>query len=239
MSTSQVAIVTGAGSGIGAATVALLAQAGWAVAMVGRDQAKLQRTIDSVTRQMGESAALLPIAADVSKPEDIERIVRTTLNQFGRLDAIANVAGNAPLHPIDQITYDGWRACIDTNLTAIVMITRAAWPTFKEQKSGIIINVSSMASISPFPNFSIYAAAKVGVNMFTKCTADEGGRHGIKAVAIAPGAVETDMLRSIFDEKTVPTAKTLDPMQVAAAIRDCITGQRDFKNGETITMPSP
>jgi len=239
MSTSHVAIVTGAGSGIGAATAALLAEAGWAIALVGRDETKLQRTIEQVTEQLGESASLLPVTADVCKPEDIERMVQTTLDQFGRIDAIANIAGNAPLHPIDQITYEGWRACIDTNLTSVVMITRALWPTFKKQKSGMLVNVSSMASISPFPNFSIYAAAKVGVNMFTKCTADEGGKCGIKAVAIAPGAVETDMLRAIFDEKIVPREKTLAPMDVAAAIRDCMTGKRNFKNGETITMPSP
>ena len=86
-----------------------------------------------------------------------------------------------------------------------------------------MVNVSSMASIDPFPGFATYAAAKIGV----------------KAVAVAPGAVETPMLRSMFNEQMIPKDKALSPEQVAKIITDCITGERAFTSGETIAVPSP
>ncbi len=98
-----------------------------------------------------------------------------------------------------------------------------------------MVNVSSMASIDPFPGFSIYAASKLAVNMFTRCIAQEG----LRAVAIAPGAVETPMLRGLFDESVIPRDKALDPAEVAKVIVDCITGNRAFESGEVITVPSP
>ena len=107
------------------------------------------------------------------------------------------------------------------------------------QGDGVIVNVSSIASVDPFPGFSVYAAAKVAVNMYTKCAAEEGKKIGVKVGAIAPGAVETPMLRQIFNEKMLPQEKTLDPYEVAEAIADCITGKRNYTPGETIMMPSP
>jgi NAD(P)-dependent dehydrogenase (short-subunit alcohol dehydrogenase family) len=85
----------------------------------------------------------------------------------------------------------------------------------------------------------MYASAKAAVNMFTLCTAREGAAIGVRAVALAPGAVETSMLRGLFDEKAIPHDKTLTPEQVATVIRDCLTGARRFTSGETIPVPSP
>ena len=118
----------------------------------------------------------------------------------------------------------------------MVHLTAMVWPTFRERGGGIIVNVSSMASVDPFPGFSIYAAAKTGLNMFTQVTADEGKTLGISAVAVAPGAVETPMLRSLFDEQTIPVENTLPPQRIADVICDCITGDRSFESGETILV---
>jgi len=97
---------------------------------------------------------------------------------------------------------------------------------------------SSMAAFDPFRGFNMYGAAKAAVNLFTKATADEGKRINLNAVAVGPGAVETDMLRDNFSEKAIPKDMTLDPAEVAAVLRDCITGDRDFEPGETILLPS-
>ena len=167
------------------------------------------------------------------------KLVSDVLTQFGRIDAIANIAGFAPLQPMEDITAELWKQCIDTNLSAIVSITAAVWPEFKKKRTGVIVNVSSMASVDPFPQFSIYAAAKAGVNMFTHCTAQEGQAFGVRAVAVAPGAVNTPMLRSLWDESKLPNHKTLAPEQVAEVIVGCITGKRPFTNGQTILLPSP
>lgn len=232
MDEQKSAIVTGAGSGIGRATALLLGEAGYALTLVGRTRSKLD-----------ETAALLRqahvCAGDIADPAVCSRIVRQTIDRFGRLDALANVAGDAPNQPLDQVTPDICRRCMDTNVNAIVYLTVAAWPHLKRQHSGVIVNVSSIASLDPFPGFSVYAAAKAAVNMYTRITATEGGEHGIRAVVVAPGAVETPMLRAIFDEKMIPGDKTLSPRDVAAVIRDCITGARPFEPGGVITVPSP
>jgi NAD(P)-dependent dehydrogenase (short-subunit alcohol dehydrogenase family) len=93
-----------------------------------------------------------------------------------------------------------------------------------------------MASIDPFPGLSVYAASKVGLNMFTTCTAKEGAELGVRAVSIALGAVETPMLRGLFDESQLPREKALDPAEVAALIAECVTGKRAFEPGELLTF---
>jgi NAD(P)-dependent dehydrogenase (short-subunit alcohol dehydrogenase family) len=239
MSESPVVVVTGAGSGVGRDTAIVLAEAGYNVVLVSRTESALQATAELARSEAAAGVEIDILPADVSQPDSAHRIVQHTLERFGRIDALANVAGAAPLMPIDRITPDAWRACIDTNLSAIVLLTAAVWPAFRKQRRGIIVNVSSMASIDPFPGFAMYAAAKIGVNLFTRCTADEGRKFGVKAVCIAPGAIETPMLRQNFNETVLPPDKCLDPMDLAAAIRDCITGARDFVSGETIVMNSP
>lgn len=231
MTDQPVAIVTGAGSGIGRATALRLSAAGHHTVLVGRTAAKLEQT----------RALLVPgcAAADVetvelSKSEAVRDLVRRVADRHGRIDAIANVAGDAPLLPIERVTADIWRRCIDTNLSAIVDMTAAVWPVFRRQQAGTVVNVSSLASFDPFPGFAIYASAKVAVNMFTRCTASEGAAIGVRAVCIAPGAVETPMLRALFPEAQLPRASALDPDTVAALICDCISGKRSFEAGETI-----
>lgn len=234
MNNQHMAIVTGAGSGVGRATAVLLAEAGYNLVLVARTESALRATAQAIS-----SVAVEVLPLDIADPTAGHRIIERSLQRFGRIDAIANVAGAAPLLPIEQVTPDVWRTCIDTNLSSIVLLTTAAWPTFKAQGHGVIVNVSSMASLDPFPNFAIYAAAKVGVNMFTSCTAAEGESLGIKAVCIAPGAIETPMLRQLFSEQIIPPDKCLSPAAVARVIRDCVVGTYAFKSGETIVMNSP
>lgn len=235
----KTAIVTGAGSGIGRATAVLLAEAGYAVALVGRNEARLAETAGAISASAGSRESVRAIVADLTDAEAPRRVVTETLQASGRIDALVNVAGFAPLQAIEAITPDVWRQTIDVNLSGPVLLTAAAWPTLQRQRSGVIVNVSSMSSIDPFPGFNIYAAAKIGLNMFTKCTADEGAAIGVRAVAIAPGAVETQMLRQHFDERVISSERTLSATDVAAVMRDCVTGERAFTSGETIVLPSP
>lgn len=241
MADAKTAIVTGAGSGIGRETALLLAGAGYDVALVARTEATLRQTVERIAaaHPAPERRRTLVLAEDLCDPAAPRRIVDRTLAAFGRIDALCNVAGTAPLQPIEAITPDIWRRNIDINLSAPVLLTAAAWPTFQKQRRGVVVNVSSMSSIDPFPGFSIYAAAKIGLNMFTRTTADEGKPINVRAVAIAPGAVETPMLRQNFDHSFIPADKTLAPAAVAAVIRDCVTGARSFQPGEVIVLPSP
>lgn len=225
-----VAIITGASSGIGLAAAKLLAEAGYRLALASRTQAKLDEAAAEID---GETFVH---ACDVGEFEQAEELVKATHEHFGRVDALVNNAGTAYLKSIAETTAEQWRSNVDVNLTSVFATTRAVWPIFQQQESGIIANVSSMASKDPFPGLGVYGAAKVGVNMLTLVAAREGAELGITTVCIAPGAVETPLLRSMFDEKKVPAKFTLQPDEVATTIRDCITGQRAFTSGETIFM---
>lgn len=240
---NKVAIVTGAGSGIGRAVAVQLATThAFAVVLVGRTNDKLERTRDVIINSGGGASFVHVLTGDITQPKFCRQIINDTITRWDRIDAIANVAGAAPLQPIEQTNDDTWRNVIDTNLTSIVHLTTAAWPHMKEQADiggSVIANVSSLASFDPFPGFALYASAKVGVNMFTMCTAREGDEHNIRAVAVAPGAVETPMLRGLFDESIIAKEQTLSPDDVAAVLAGCITGQREFESGETIQLSSP
>ncbi|MEM9419924.1 MAG: SDR family oxidoreductase [Planctomycetota bacterium] len=237
--TQKVALVTGAGSGVGRDTALLLADAGYAVVLVARTESKLQEAVEYIRSEGPEYAELLVLPTDVSDSAAVDEMVNTILDKYGRIDAIANCAGSAPLQPIAQMTDEIIDAALDVNLKSVLYVTRAVWPAFRKQKQGAICNISSMASIDPFTGFNVYAAAKAGVNLFTKAIADEGKRFNVTAAAIAPGAIETPMLRENFPVKAIPEDKTLDPLVVAGLARDILTGQREITPGETIVLPSP
>lgn len=236
-SEKPVVIITGAGSGVGRDLALLMCEAGYACVLAARTQDTLESTA-SLCGEEGPESQTLVVPTDVADAAQVQALIDTTLDKFGRIDAIANVAGYAPLQPIQRIEDETLRKCTAVNFDAVVHATRAAWPTFKKQKSGTVCNVSSMGAFDPFTGFNIYGAMKAAVNIFTKATADEGKRLGITAYAIAPGAIETPMLRANFSEKAIPASHTLDPSVVAAAIRDCLTGKTDMQSGETRQMPS-
>lgn len=233
-----VALITGAGSGIGRACALQLAQYGYNLALVSRTRSTLEATAESCSVANNQCQTLI-MPADICDPETAPNLIAQVLAKWNRLDALFNVAGSAPLMPIEAITAQNWRACIDSNLSGAVLLTAAAWPTFQRQQSGFVGNVSSMASIDPFNGFAMYAAAKVGLNMFTHCTAQEGNAINVTAVAVAPGAVETPMLRQNFGEKIIRKDQTLSPDDVATVLCDCLHKERAFKSGETIVISSP
>jgi NADP-dependent 3-hydroxy acid dehydrogenase YdfG len=236
-SQKPVAIITGAGSGVGRDLAMLMAEAGYACVLAARTKSALESTAAFIAAEH-PSAKTLVVPTDVADPDAVNKLVGEALRQLGRIDALANIAGFAPLQPIQRIEDETLHKCTAVNFDAVVYATRAVWPTFKAQKSGTICNVSSMGAFDPFTGFNIYGAMKAAVNIFTKATADEGKRLNVNAYAIAPGAIETPMLRENFSEKAIPADNTLDPMDVAAAIRDCLTGKTDMHSGETRQMPS-
>jgi len=233
-----VAIITGAGSGVGRALALILAKSGYRVALAARTEADLEHTA-ALIREQTPDAQTLVVPTDVGEPAAAQTLVDAAVGHFGRVDALANVAGSAPLQPIPRITDDGLRQTLAVNFESVVYLTRACWPIFKRQNSGVVANVSSKASVDPFTGFNMYGAAKAAVNLFTRATADEGKRIGVKAYCIAPGAIETGMLRAAFSEKILPHEKTLAPEEVAQAVADCITGESTVENGETFVMDSP
>jgi NAD(P)-dependent dehydrogenase (short-subunit alcohol dehydrogenase family) len=225
----RVAIITGAGRGIGRATALELSNRGYRLALASRNQ----KQIEAVAKQATNAIA---VRTDVTRVEDVQSLVDKTLSSFGRIDAIVNCAGLAPVAKIDELSAEQWHAVIDTNLSSAFYFARAVWPTFKQQHSGCIVNISSMASRDPLPGFLAYGAAKAGLNVLSLMLAREGAEHGIRSYAIAPGAVETEMFRAIVSREKWPTEKTLDPADVARVVAQCIDGDLKYTSGEVIFL---
>lgn len=228
-----VSIITGAGSGIGRATAGMLSRKGHRVVLVGRRREPLEATAG----MLGGPSHI--IAVDVGDPAAASAIIDGAMETFGRIDSLVNNAGHAPLQPIDKTTPELIEETFRINAFGPANLIARAWPVFLKQRGGCVVNVSSMATVDPFPGFFAYAAAKASVELMVKSCASEGRRHNIRAFAVAPGAVETAMLRSLFSRDQLPTSQCLTPEQVAGVIVDCILGRRDGDNGRTIHIPSP
>jgi 3-oxoacyl-[acyl-carrier protein] reductase len=225
--TEPVAIITGAGRGIGRATALELGRRGYRLALAARRADDL----DETARLAGDA---LCCPTDVSDPAAVERLVRQALDRFGRIDAVVNNAGLAPVRPIAQMSPDEWRAVIETNLSAAFYLTRATWPTFERQRGGVVVNVSSAAARDPFPGFAAYGAAKAGLNLLGLSAAREGEAIGVRVHTIAPSAVETGMFRKLMTPEQYPSDKTLDPADMARMIALCVTGELRYTSGEVI-----
>jgi NAD(P)-dependent dehydrogenase (short-subunit alcohol dehydrogenase family) len=162
-----------------------------------------------------------------------------TMEQWGRADVLVHSAGNASVVPIDRTDEDLLYRTFSVNTFAAAYLIARLWPIFRRQRGGCIVNVSTMGTSDPFPGFFAYAAAKSALESLTRSAAKEGAAFGVRAFAVAPGAVETDMLRASFSERQIPPQHTLDPLDVAHVICDCVLGRRDGEAGTTIYVPSP
>ncbi|MGD1917057.1 MAG: SDR family NAD(P)-dependent oxidoreductase [Phycisphaerales bacterium] len=230
--TRPAAIVTGGTAGIGLAAARLFVDQGWRVLIVGRDQGRLNEALD----QLGGLAQ--GCRADVGTTDGPSTIVAACLKAFGRVDALVNNAGVAPLVPLAHHTASLIEQCFATNAIGPAKLIIAAWPHLSVTR-GRVVNVSSMATRDPYPGFFGYAASKAGVELMVRSIAKEGVSAGIKAFAVAPGATETAMFRALFDESTVPRGDVLDPTEVARLIVDCASGRRDDDNGQAIEITPP
>lgn len=225
-----VAVITGAGRGIGRAAALELAQRAYRVVLVARTVGELHETAQAA------GTDVLIVAGDVSDPLAAERAVNQTMEKFGRLDALVNCAGVAPVLTIEQTTPQEWRRILDTNLSATFYFMRACWPVMQKQGGGVVVNVSSFSARDPFPGFVAYGSAKAGVNLLGLAAAREGEASGIRVHTVAPAAVETGMFRAIMPPEQFPPADTLDPAEVARVIVRCITGELRHTSGEVIYL---
>lgn len=223
---NPVAIITGAARGIGRAIAVELKRSGYEVLLTSRTRKDLQAAATEI------GAVAFP--ADVTRPAEVDALVADALDRFGRIDAVVNNAGLAPVISVKDMSIDRWRAVLDTNLSAAFYLSRAVWPTFERQKAGVIVNISSIAARDPFPGFAAYGAAKAGLNLFGLALAREGEPINVRIHTVAPGSVETAMFRGIMSAQQWPTDKTLDPADVARVVAQCIHGDLRHTSGEVI-----
>ncbi|XP_022834407.1 uncharacterized protein LOC111362106 [Spodoptera litura] len=202
----KVVIVTGASSGIGAATAIKFAEEGAKVALVGRNQEKL----NNVAKKCGNP---LIIAADVSKDEDAKRIIEETIKRFGKIDVLVNNAGiGGVTNILDEGVIKVFDQIMNTNLRSAVVLTHLAVKT-----KGNIVNISSVAAYRVAPSFIAYNTSKAGMDHFTRAVALELAPHGVRVNVINPGPVKTDIIENMGATKEAADA-AFDNMLKATAL---------------------
>lgn len=190
----RVAMVTGASRGIGAATAEALAGAGAHVVLAARDRDALANVASGIQAAGGGAT---PVPADVSKVEDVDRLFAAAA-QVGPVTALVCAAGVLTSAPFGETTYDIWEETLGVNLTGSFLCCRAAFTAMRAAGEGRIVNIASLSGIyatEKFPGLAAYNVSKYGVVGLTEAIAVEGRQHGISAICVSPGAVDTRMLR--------------------------------------------
>ncbi|MCW1970138.1 MAG: SDR family oxidoreductase [Anaerolineae bacterium] len=193
-SPSKIALVTGAGSGIGKASALALLRAGYAVVLAGRRADALQATVEAAG-ELGQHTLVVP--TDVTDPASVRALFEKTVATYGRLDVVFNNAGiGAPGIPLEDLTYAQWRAVVDINLTGPFLCTQEAFKIMKNQtpRGGRIINNGSISAHAPRPNSAPYTATKHAMTGLTKSTSLDGRKYDIACGQIDVGNADTDMV---------------------------------------------
>lgn len=218
--TDRVAIVTGASRGIGKATALALAAEGAKVAV---NYAASSTAADAVVAEIvANGGEAIAIQADVSKVEQVDSLVERTMAEWGRIDVLINNAGITRDTLLLRMKPEDWQAVIDLNLTGVFLCTRAVSKIMLKQKSGRIVNITSVAGQMGNPGQANYSAAKAGVIGFTKTVAKELSSRGITVNAVAPGFIATDMTQDIKADNIlsfIPLGRFGEASEVAGTIR--------------------
>jgi 3-oxoacyl-[acyl-carrier protein] reductase len=217
---NQVAIVTGASRGIGKAIAQALAQEGAKIVINYASSATAAEDLAAEIQAMGGEA--IAIAADVSNPEQVETLIKSVMDKWGRIDILVNNAGITKDTLLLRMKLEDWRSVIDLNLTGVFLCTQKVAKIMLKQKSGRIINIASVAGQMGNAGQANYSAAKAGVIGFTKTVAKELASRNITVNAVAPGFITTDMTAGLEAEgilSYIPLARYGTPAEVAGMVR--------------------
>lgn len=189
----KVVVITGASSGLGEATARLLSAKGASVVLGARRSDRIEALADELKAKGGQALA---ITTDVTQPDQVQRLVDQAVETFGRVDVIINNAGLMPHSPLERRKLDDWNRTIDVNLKGVLYGIAAALPHMQAQKSGHIINVSSVAGHKVSPGGAVYSATKTAVRVLSEGLRQEVKPYNIRTTVISPGAVATELPNS-------------------------------------------
>jgi len=240
MLNDRVAIVTGSGRGIGRAIALELAVAGAKVVVnyAGRVD-KAEETVALIREAGGECLA---IQADVSQTTDVDRLIKTTLDHFGRIDILVNNAGITRDSLLLRMKEADWDAVLATNLKGVFLCTKAVSKGMLKQRSGVIVNISSVVGLSGNAGQANYAAAKAGIIGFSKSIAKEFASRGIRVNAVAPGYISTDMTEGLAEGmhsevlRAIPLGRLGKPEDVAKVVRFLVSPEASYITGQTLCV---
>lgn len=237
-----VALVTGASSGIGAATARALAGAGASVVLAARRTDRLEALAAEIEDDGG---AALSVPTDITDETDIERTIERTTEEFGRLDALVNNAGVMLPAPVERADPDDWRRMVEVNLLGTMNVTRAALPALRAGDGGHVVALSSDAIEDPSARFGAYAATKAGVVAFADSLRSEVTDDGIRVTVVEPGVTDTELPEQVTDRGTkedvemlVASMRTLDSEDVGTAVRYALTRPSHVSIEQLVVRPT-
>jgi len=239
----KVAIVSGAGTGVGKATTKRLFSEGSKVVLIGRDRSRLTKVISELDGKKN----LLAVKADITKEADVINVIEETVSAFDTVDILVNNAGilNDPT-PFHKMTDEQWMSLINTNLIGTFRTTKAVLPIMMEKKRGSIVNISSLQGIRSILNvpFSVYGVTKAGVIMFTRTIAVEYGEYGIRCNCVAPSTIRSPMIEPYLQDKqakktlesTFPLRSIGDPEDISGAVSYLCSDDAKWITGTVLTV---
>lgn len=249
----KVAIVTGASAGLGYATVEELVQEGAKVTMVARTKDKLEKAAEDI-RNQNEGAEVLAMAGDITKDEDLDHVIETTLNEFEKIDYLVNNAGyDGDGKILLETSMDEFRKVLDTNVVAVASFIQKTAPIMIENGGGAIVNVSSNSGNAGVYELSAYSTAKHAVIGLTKNAGLELGPKGVRVNGIAPGGIKTNMLDDYLERtgeemgmtgaeleakmtSNNPLRRFSTPKEQADVVSILLSDKTSYINGETVTV---
>jgi len=238
---NKVALITGASRGIGKATSIGLAQAGADIALVSRNLPDLEKVAEEIA-QIGRKA--LPIAAHIGKTEEIKNVVKRVVDDFGKIDILVNNAATNPtMASAIDIDERAWDSIMNLNLKGLFFLSQSVAKVMKEKGGGKIINVSSVAGITP-DILPIYSISKAAVNMATKVMAQQWAPYNIRVNAIAPGLTKTRFSEALWKNPEIlitamnrtPMRRPADPEEMVGAIIYLASDASSYVTGQIIAI---
>ncbi|HHM3900872.1 TPA: SDR family oxidoreductase [Staphylococcus aureus] len=226
--TDKVAVVTGAGSGIGEAIATLLHEEGAKVVLAGRNKEKLQNVANQLSQ---DSVKVLP--TDVTNKEEVDELIKIAQQTFGGLDIVINSAGQMLSSKITDYQVDEWDSMIDVNIKGTLYTAQAALPTMLEQSSGHLINIASISGFEVTKSSTIYSATKAAVHTITQGLEKELAKTGVKVTSISPGMVDT----AITAAYNPTDRKKLEPQDIAEAVLYALTQPKHVNVNEITVRP--
>ncbi|MGI9285176.1 MAG: SDR family NAD(P)-dependent oxidoreductase [Pseudomonadales bacterium] len=238
---NKVALVTGGGTGIGAATARRFAQEGASVIVCGRREEPLQQVVEAIEADQG-SALALPL--DVSDSAAFEQAVQVVQEKYGRLDILINNAYSMMAGTVKDMSAEDWQSCFQVTMNGTFFGTQAVMPLMEQQKSGVIVNVSSVCGLLGAPYTAAYGAAKAAVISFTRTAALEGAEHNIRSNVVIPGVVMTPSTEAALPGEQaqraaaagVPLRRIADSLEVANAILFLASDEASYITGTSLVV---
>jgi NAD(P)-dependent dehydrogenase (short-subunit alcohol dehydrogenase family) len=243
----KVAIVTGGGRGIGKAIALGLAGAGAQTVICSRTAKEIEETAGEISRLGGKT---LPVTVDLTANDQLENLVNAAVREFGRIDILVNNAARSFLRSLMDLREDGWDKVFNTNVRAVWLLSRLVAKKMVEQKSGRIINITTVGAEKAELGMAAYGCSKAALKMLTRCMAREWAQYGINVNAVGPGLTRTDFSKPIWSNPEVakhvalaiPKGRLAEPEEIVGAVlflasdaAGFITGQSIYVDGGTLT----